>query len=73
MSKASSATAASASPTAWTTEILRTDRIDANRVALDVGLKVRAEGRDQSGTALFILHRAGAGWVLEDVQLFNVK
>lgn len=60
-------------PTAWTTEILRVDRIDANRVALDVGLKVRAEGRDQSGTALFILHRSGAGWVLEDVQLFNVK
>jgi hypothetical protein len=60
-------------PTAWTTEIFRVDRIDANRVALDVGLKVRAEGRDQSGTALFILHRAGAGWVLEDVQLFNVK
>ncbi|HET8674396.1 MAG TPA: tetratricopeptide repeat protein [Blastocatellia bacterium] len=60
-------------PTAWTTEILRADRIDANRVALDVGLKVRAEGRDQSGTALFILHRSGAGWVLEDVQLFNVK
>ena len=60
-------------PTAWTTEILRADRIDANRVALDVALKVRAEGRDQSGTALFIIHRSGAGWVLEDVQLFNVK
>ncbi|HVG20336.1 MAG TPA: tetratricopeptide repeat protein [Blastocatellia bacterium] len=60
-------------PTAWTTEILRADQIDANRVALDVGLKVRAEGRDQSGTAVFILSRAGQGWVLEDVQLFNVK
>jgi hypothetical protein len=60
-------------PTAWATEVLRVDRIDANRVALDVGLKVKAEGRDQSGTALFILHRSGAGWVLEDVQLFNVK
>jgi TolA-binding protein len=60
-------------PTAWTTEILRADQIDANRIALDVGLKVRAEGRDQSGTAVFILSRAGQGWVLEDVQLFNVK
>ncbi|HEX8090238.1 MAG TPA: tetratricopeptide repeat protein, partial [Blastocatellia bacterium] len=60
-------------PTAWTTEILRADQIDASRVALDVGLKVRAEGRDQSGTAVFILSRAGQGWVLEDVQLFNVK
>lgn len=60
-------------PTAWTTEILRADQIDANRIALDVALKVRAEGRDQSGTAVFILNRAGQGWVLEDVQLFNVK
>jgi tetratricopeptide (TPR) repeat protein len=60
-------------PTAWTTEILRADQIDSGRVALDVGLKVRAEGRDQSGTAVFILSRAGQGWVLEDVQLFNVK
>jgi len=34
---------------------------------------VRAEGKDQSGTAVFILNRVGQGWVLEDVQLFNVK
>jgi hypothetical protein len=60
-------------PTAWTTEILRADQMDANRVALDVGLKVKAEGRDQSGTARYILNRAGNSWLLEDVQLFNVK
>ncbi|HXG91582.1 MAG TPA: tetratricopeptide repeat protein [Blastocatellia bacterium] len=60
-------------PSAWTTEILRAQPIDANRVALDVALKVTAEGRDQMGTAVFILHRAGTGWLLEDVQLFNVK
>ena len=62
-------------PAAWATEILHVDRIDANRVALDVGLKVKTEGRDQSGTAVFILTRLGNNWVLEDVphQLFNVK
>lgn len=60
-------------PTSWTTEILRADRIDANRVAVDVGLKVKAGGRDQSGTAVFVLYRAGSGWMLEDVNLFNVK
>jgi len=59
-------------PVAWTTEILHAEQIDANRVALIVGLKVKSEGRDQAGTALFILFRSG-GWVLEDVQLFNVK
>ncbi|HKP85194.1 MAG TPA: tetratricopeptide repeat protein [Blastocatellia bacterium] len=60
-------------PTVWTTQILRADPMDANRVALDVELKVKAEGRDQAGTARYILNRAGNSWVLEDVQLFNVK
>jgi tetratricopeptide (TPR) repeat protein len=62
-------------PGAWSTEILHVDRVDANRLALDVGLKVKAEGRDQAGTAVFILTRAGNTWLLEDVphQLFNVK
>jgi tetratricopeptide (TPR) repeat protein len=62
-------------PASWSTEILHVDRVDANRVALDVGLKVRADGRDQTGTAVFILSRLGNTWVLEDVphQLFNVK
>jgi TolA-binding protein len=62
-----------ARPSAWATEIQRVDTMDANRVAVDVALTTRAENRDQSGTALYILNRAGANWVLEDVQLFNVK
>jgi len=62
-------------PAAWATEILHADTIDANRVALDVGLKVRTEGKDQAGTAVYILSRAGNSWILEDVPhpLFNVK
>jgi len=60
-------------PSAWTTEILRSDRIDANRVALDVKIAAKAEGRDQSGTAVLVLYRGPSGWMLEDVQLFNVK
>ncbi|MEK6300018.1 MAG: tetratricopeptide repeat protein [Acidobacteriota bacterium] len=60
-------------PASWTTEILHADQIDANRVALIVGLKVKSEGRDQAGTAVFILIRGGGGWLMEDVQLFNVK
>lgn len=60
-------------PTSWTTEILRTEQIDADRVAIDVALKVQAGGRDQAGTALFILHKVAGAWILEDVQLFNVK
>jgi tetratricopeptide (TPR) repeat protein len=62
-------------PASWTTEILHAERIDANRVMLDVGLKVKSEGKDENGTAVFVLSRMGSGWVLEEVphQLFNVK
>ncbi|HKG20671.1 MAG TPA: tetratricopeptide repeat protein, partial [Blastocatellia bacterium] len=60
-------------PAAWTTEILRVDNIDANRVAMDVGLKIKREGKDQAATAVFILYRSAGGWMLEDVRLFNVK
>jgi len=60
-------------PSAWATEILRVDTLDANRVAIDVAITARAENRDQSGTAVYILSRASGNWALEDVQLFNVK
>ncbi|HWO02437.1 MAG TPA: hypothetical protein VNS63_24540, partial [Blastocatellia bacterium] len=60
-------------PAAWATEVLQAEQIDANRLALVAGLKVKTEGRDQAGTAVFILLRSGNDWVLEDVQLFNVK
>ena len=62
-------------PVSWTTEILHADPIDSNRVALDVGLKVRTEGKDQAGTAVYVLARIGSAWQLEDVPsaLFNVK
>jgi TolA-binding protein len=60
-------------PTAWSTEILRAEQIDAGRVAIDVALKVKTKQGDQSGTAVFVLYRSAGGWMLEDVQLFNVK
>ena len=62
-----------APPQAWSTEVLRVDRVDANRVAVDVALNVHAEGKDQSGTAVFVLLKSGTGWMLEDVKRFNVK
>ena len=62
-------------PASWVTEILHAEQVDANRVVLDVSLKVKSEGKDQTGTAVYVLARSGSGWVLEDVphQLFNVK
>ncbi len=60
-------------PTVWTTEVLRADQIDANRLAVDVKITAKVAGRDQSGTAVFILNKVSSNWMLEEVQLFNVK
>lgn len=62
-------------PSSWNTEVLHVDRMDASRVMVDVALKVKSEGKDQAGTAVYILNRAAGGWQLEDVPhpLFNVK
>jgi hypothetical protein len=57
----------------WSTEVLRAEHVDANRVAVDVAIKMVSAGKDQSGTALFILYRVNGNWMLEYVRLFNVK
>jgi len=62
-----------APPQSWSTEILAVDRIDASRVELYVALKVRASGRDQSGTASYTIYRNGGDWMLENIKLFDVK
>lgn len=62
-----------APPSAWTTEIGRADLVDANRVALDVKIKAISGGREQAGSAVLVLYKTSSGWLLEDVQLFDVK
>jgi hypothetical protein len=62
-----------APPTAWATEIARVDQVDANRVALDVKIKATSGGREQAGGAVLVLYKTSSGWLLEDVQLFDVK
>jgi hypothetical protein len=62
-----------APPTAWITEIARVDQVDASRLSLDVKIKATSGGREQMGSAVLILHKTSSGWLLEDVQLFNVK
>jgi hypothetical protein len=57
----------------WTTDVLRGQYLDSNRVAVDVFIKTQSEARDRSGTAVYILNKSQGSWILEDVQLFNVK
>jgi len=60
-------------PEAWATQVVRTEQLDANRLAADVTINMKQFGRDQSGTATLILQRAGGGWKLAGIELFEVR
>ncbi|HSQ24129.1 MAG TPA: tetratricopeptide repeat protein [Pyrinomonadaceae bacterium] len=60
-------------PEAWQTRVLRTEQLDANRVAVDVALNTRQLGVDHAGTAVFILARVGGGYKLNAIELFEVR
>lgn len=60
-------------PELWQTRVLRTEALDANRLAADVSLNVKQLGTEQSGTAVLILARTGGAWKLADIQFFEVR
>lgn len=63
----------SSKPTLWTTEILRTEVWDTDRVAVDATVKVKIIGREGTGRAVYILSRAGGKLKLSEVPIFDVK
>ncbi|HEX4948084.1 MAG TPA: tetratricopeptide repeat protein [Blastocatellia bacterium] len=60
-------------PSLWTTEILRTEAWDAERIAVDVQVKVKIIGREGAGRAVYLLSRAGGKLKLSEVPIFDVK
>lgn len=60
-------------PASWTTEALRVEEWDANRIAVDVGLKLKIEGKDYAGRAVYVLSRASGKLLLSEVPVFDVK
>ncbi len=60
-------------PSIWVTEALRTEDWDANRTAVDVTLKIKIEGKDYAGRAVYVISRAGGGMLLSEVPVFDVK
>jgi tetratricopeptide (TPR) repeat protein len=60
-------------PEVWQTRVLRTEALDPNRVAADVTLTIRAQGRDQTGPAVLVFARTPAGWRLSEVPIFEVR
>ena len=60
-------------PEAWATRVLRTEQLDANRVAADVSVTARQFGRDQAGTAVLVLARVNNAWKLAGIDFFEVR
>jgi Tetratricopeptide repeat len=60
-------------PEVWTTRVVRTEQLDANRLAVDVQINTRQLGRDAAGTAVLILSRVGTGWKLSGIEFFEVR
>jgi len=60
-------------PEAWQTRVLRSESLDANRIAVDVALNTRQLGVDHSGTAVFILARVNGALKLNAIELFEVR
>jgi hypothetical protein len=57
----------------WETRVLRTEPLDANRLAADVELHTKQLGVEHAGTAVMILARVGGGWKLAGIEYFEVR
>ncbi|MFL6231414.1 MAG: hypothetical protein ACJ741_21785 [Pyrinomonadaceae bacterium] len=59
-------------PEIWQTKVLRTESLGGDRVAADVQITARTLGKDQSGTAVLVLTRAGSRFLLSEIPIFEV-
>jgi hypothetical protein len=58
----------------WQTQVLYTDRLDANAVLVETTVSVKLLNRDpESGTAVFRLTKVGDAWKLSGVDMFEVR
>jgi tetratricopeptide (TPR) repeat protein len=58
-------------PEAWQTRVLRSEQIDANRLAVDVALNTKQLGVEHTGTAVYVLARVGGSWKLNAIELLE--
>jgi hypothetical protein len=63
----------STQPEIWAMRVVRTEQLDANRLAADVQITAKQLGRDSAGTAVLILSRVGGGWKLNGIEFFEVR
>ena len=58
----------------WKTNVLHVDTIDANNIWVEASLAIRLLNREpENGTAVYRLTRAGGGWKLAGVEIFEVR
>ncbi len=61
-------------PEQWQTRVLRTETLGADSIAADVTVNAKTiGGREQSGTAVFVLARTPAGLRLSEIPIFEVR
>ena len=60
-------------PSGWETEPLRAEVWDAHRPANDVDLKIKIEGKDYSGRAVYVISQTAGKISLSEVPVFDVK
>ncbi|HEX8178454.1 MAG TPA: tetratricopeptide repeat protein [Pyrinomonadaceae bacterium] len=60
-------------PEQWQSRVLRTESIGGDRIAADVTIAAKSEGRDKTVTALFILARIGGQLRLAEIPIFEER
>jgi hypothetical protein len=60
-------------PAVWVSEPSRVEALDQNRLAVDVGVRIKLDNKDYSGRAVYILRRVGGKLLLGEVPIFDVK
>ncbi len=60
-------------PELWQTRLLRTEPAGGERIAADISITAKAEGRDKTITAVYILARTGGGLRLAEIPIFEER
>jgi tetratricopeptide (TPR) repeat protein len=60
-------------PEIWETTVLRTEQVEPNLLAADVGVHAKQLGQERSGTAVFLLSRTANGLKLSGIELFELR
>ncbi|MBI4467781.1 MAG: tetratricopeptide repeat protein [Acidobacteria bacterium] len=57
----------------WKSELLRAERLDEQRLLIDLNTRATTSDREHRARALYLLRRQGTGWILDDIPAFLEK